>query len=162
MRASRAFLAAALVAVVAPAACYSYDDRPYDDPARVDAPPADCSSIEGFAYVRDTILPTCAGDSCHSANNQQGLVVLEGENAYANVVGVSSKFFPSMKLVEPGRPSRSFFFRKISGTQESACEANDEPPENCGARMPLGAWDESPQEWLDATQAWIACGANPP
>lgn len=149
-------LTCVLAAVVA--AC-SYDNRPADDPTRLDEAPSDCGAIKGWSFVQGTVLSRCAGVGCHDAGNERGTVVLTPTSAYTSTVGINSQALPSMKLIEPGRPSRSFFFRKLSNTQAAACVGDAVPGAQCGNPMPLNDWSGIPPEWVEETRAWIACGA---
>ncbi len=72
-----------------------------------------------------------------------------------------STTLPSMKLVAPGRPSRSFLFRKLSATQAAVCEAEGLSASRCGQQMPLNDWFALPEAWIEETRLWIACGARP-
>lgn len=141
------------------AAC-SYDDRPADAPSRMDEAPADCNAIKGWSFVQSTLLPKCAGSSCHDPGNDRALLVLSQAKAYEGTVGITSQALQSMKLIEPGRPSRSFFFRKLSNTQSAACGAEGLASAQCGGSMPLNDWFALPPEWIEETRAWIACGAK--
>ncbi|CAN5887677.1 hypothetical protein BH11MYX4_BH11MYX4_08450 [soil metagenome] len=139
----------------------SFDDVPVSETAKMDAVPENCAAIKGFGFVQSTLLPKCAGSVCHDAGNTKGVVVLAPSLAYTTTVGVESRALPSMKLVEPGRPSRSFFFRKLSSTQGTACEKDLVPSSQCGGQMPLNDWFNFPEDWIEETRAWIACGAKP-
>ena len=141
-------------------ACASYDDHPRSTVSELDAPPTDCGAIKGYGYVTDTLLRKCGGSACHDPGNANGLVVLDPSVAYQNTVGIPSRLLPSMKLVEPGRPSRSFLFRKVTKSQEEACGIDGVPTKQCGAQMPLNEWFALPEEWVEETRLWIACGAK--
>jgi hypothetical protein len=51
-------------------------------------------------------------------------------------------------------------FRKLSATQEAACESRGVAAAQCGAQMPLNDWFALPEEWVEETRVWIACGAK--
>lgn len=93
--------------------------------------------------MQSTLLPKCAGSSCHDPGNDRAVVVLAPTRAYESTVGIDSRTLQTMKLIDAGRPSRSFFFRKLSNTQ-----------------MPLNDWFALPPEWIEETRPWIACGAK--
>lgn len=143
-------------------ACSSYEDVPPSSTTNeMDAVPQDCGAIQGWSFVRDTLLPKCSGSTCHDSGNVHAVVVLAPSTAYQSTVRVSSQALPSMTLIEPGSPSRSFFFRKLSATQAAACQTAGAPATQCGGQMPLNDWFGLPEEWIEATRAWIACGAKP-
>jgi hypothetical protein len=138
----------------------SYDDLPPSASAKMDVVPENCGAIKGWTFVHETLLPKCAGSACHDAGNERATVVLAPATAYQGTVGVESRTLPSMKLVEPGQPSRSFLYRKLSATQAAACETAGAVATKCGAQMPLNDWFALPEEWIEETRAWIACGAK--
>lgn len=154
--------ASSFVVRVSPAqvAACSYDDRPADAPSRMDEPPADCNAIKGWSFVQSTLLPKCAGSSCHDLGNDRAVVVLAPAKAYESTVGIDSRTLQTMKLIDAGRPSRSFFFRKLSNTQTAACGAEGLADAQCGGSMPLNDWFALPPEWIEETRPWIACGAK--
>lgn len=158
--AQRMTVSAGVLAAVAAVAACTYDDRPADDPSRMDDAPSDCASIKGWSFVQSTLLPKCAGSACHDAGNASRVVVLTPAAAYESTVGVTSQTLQSMKLVEGGRPSHSFLFRKVSNTQEGACGSQGLPASQCGGSMPLNDWFSLPPEWIEETRQWIACGAK--
>ncbi len=75
---------------------------------------------------------------------------------HAAIVDVASTKEPSMKLVAPGDPSRSFLLHKIDGLgcDALACAASG----TCGAQMPQGS-ALAPAE-RDTVRRWIAQGAK--
>ena len=148
-----------LTCVLGAVAACSYDDRPADDPSRLDEAPSDCGSIKGWSFVQGTLLSRCAGGGCHDPGNQRGTLTLTPASAYTSTVGIPSQTLSSMKLIEPGRPSRSFLFRKVSNTQAAACVGDGAPGAQCGNSMPLNDWFALPPEWIEETRVWIACGA---
>lgn len=142
-------------------ACASYDDVPPSAAEKMDGAPANCATIKGWSYVRDTLLPKCAGSACHDPGNTRSVVDLTPAVAYQLTVGKDSRALPSMKLVEPGKPSRSFLYRKLTASQATACQTEGAPTSQCGAQMPLNDWFALPEEWVEETRIWIACGARP-
>lgn len=152
MRAVSSILVGALMLI----AC---KEDPPEDPS--DVRPADCTKLEGWRFVESTLLPGCQGYGCHSDQNIDAVVVLEPGAAYANIVKKPSHALPTMSIVEPGVPSRSFLYRKLMGTQRAACEAAGMGLDACGKKMPAEAWSPLPKEWIENVRAWIACGAEP-
>ncbi len=161
MQSARGVVVAISSALLVLASACSYDDAPVSATAKMDAVPDDCATIKGWPFVRDTLLTKCSGSACHDPGNASAIVVLTPTTALQNTVGVVSRALPAMKLVEPGRPSRSFFFRKLSSTQEAACASESVTTSQCGAQMPLNDWFSLPDAWIEDTRAWIACGAKP-
>jgi hypothetical protein len=157
----RLIVATTTLAATALACACSYDDLPPSSAAKADVVPQSCATIKGWSFVRDTVLAKCGGSACHDPGNTEAVVILAPESAYANIVGVDSRELPSMQLVEPGRPSRSFLFHKLSASQAEACETSGVNPSRCGAQMPLNDWFALPDAWTEETRAWIACGARP-
>jgi hypothetical protein len=149
-----------LVVVGVASACSSTDDPADSTSSQMDIAPSDCSTIKGFSFVQSTLLPRCSGSTCHDAGNAESVVVLEPATAYEHIVGVNSRALPSMKIVEPGRPSRSFLYRKLVATQGAACENAGLAANECGKQMPLNDWFGLPEGWIEETRAWIACGAK--
>lgn len=151
----------AVAAIGLSSACSSTDEPGPSGSTEVDVVPGDCGAIKGWAFVSAKVLPSCKGSTCHDPGNNQALVVLAPDTAYQSTVGVVSTALPTMKLVEPGRPSRSFFYRKLVATQAAACEGDGVAASTCGAKMPLNDWFGLPDEYVEETRAWIACGAKP-
>lgn len=158
----RLVVASALVAL---AGCASYDDSPTrkdTEALAMDEKPADCSTAKKFSELRTTLFNQCAGSTCHDPGNERNEVVFSRDaTPYEAIVGVPSKTVKSFKLVEPGKPSRSFLYRKISATHIGACEAALVAANACGAQMPLNDWFGLSKETTEDTRRWIVCGASP-
>lgn len=77
------------------------------------------------------------------------------------IVGVASVAEPSLSLVEPGLPSKSFLLYKLQmGVDGAACaELSCAADDSCGEAMPLngGGLGEGEREVI---RRWIALGAN--
>jgi hypothetical protein len=105
----------------------------------------------------NVIGPRCS--ACHSGTGLGatlgGLTMSTQSVASANLVGVASSatnasvtVSPRPLLVDPGSPSTSLLYLKVSG-----------PPAGYGARMPYLEAPLSPAE-VAAIEGWIASGAS--
>lgn len=106
-----------------------------------------------FSSISQKIFATsCATSSCHGVLGQRGGLVLEGENAYSNLVNATPTTLAAvekgMKLVVPGKPDSSFLLRKLTG-----------PDAIEGERMPSSNEALSSQQ-IEAIRTWIANGAK--
>lgn len=105
-----------------------------------------------FANIRDTILtPRCAITNCHTSQAMAGTLVLDADNAYAQLVDVPP-FIPTgpeYKRVDPFSPETSFLLVKLEG-----------PPPGQGTRMPQTGPPLSAAE-MQLIRDWIAGGAQP-
>jgi hypothetical protein len=102
------------------------------------------------------VQPSCG--SCHSTQgNEGGLGGLEScGTGYTSLVNVPSLELPSMDLVEPGDPTRSWLVYKLDGSRhdfDMQCVGG-----SCGGPMPLNRPQLLPAE-RDAIRAWIMNGA---
>lgn len=124
--------------------------------APVEVPMGDSRSA-----TADDVAPildrSCALGGCHlSLPGAGGLVLGRSTGAWrAALVDVPSVQNPTMPLVAPGDPDRSWLVAKILG---SSCDAACDPRLGCGGPMPPG-------EPLTAAEratiiAWIADGAR--
>jgi hypothetical protein len=69
-----------------------------------------------FTRVQNEIFtPTCANIGCHNPIGQQSQLVLTAGQAYGNTVNVSSVEMPQLRRVQPGDPTNSYLYRKITG-----------------------------------------------
>jgi hypothetical protein len=124
---------------------------------------------EGFdpapptSFSRD-VMPvfktSCAFSTCHGSTAGDANGVFLGGNDATRVrnglVALKARKLPSMPLVTPGEPSRSFLMRKVDGTQcslDAQCAG-----QTCGDRMPLGQGDLGPGR--SAIRRWILQGAK--
>ena len=57
---------------------------------------------------------------CHTSGDHVGELVLDRGSSYAQLVGVPSVESAIMSRVKPGRPLKSYLFRKIQGTHLAA------------------------------------------
>jgi hypothetical protein len=92
----------------------------------------------------------CANSLCHGAANQ-GDLDLSPLNAYDNLVTAASKG-SSLRLVEPGSPSQSFLYHKLSAKTFPGSYAIG------GAPMPSAGAAISPGQ-LEVIRLWIEAGA---
>src|SRR4029453_4412217 len=124
--------------------------------AKFSTPAASCP-CDTFASTWEAIQNTvfarnnCAQSGCHDAARSGG-PELPPQNAYANLVGVSSPF--GVTRVEPFAPQESFLWQKLAAAQS--------PPEfdlqGKGSPMPQGLPPIS-QAQLNAIGLWILKGA---
>lgn len=106
-----------------------------------------------FSSISQKIFATsCATSSCHGVLGQRGGLILEGEDAYDNLVNATPTTLAAiekgMKLVVPGKPDSSFLLTKLI-----APEAVE------GERMPSSNESLSSQQ-IQAIRTWIANGAK--
>jgi hypothetical protein len=92
----------------------------------------------------------CANSLCHGAANQ-GDLDLTPLNAFDNLVGVTSKG-SSLALVEPGNPSLSYLYHKLSAKTFPGSYAIG------GVPMPSAGAGISPGQ-LEVIRLWIEAGA---
>ena len=101
-----------------------------------------------FTRVQNEIFtPSCAFVGCHAGSNPAQGQNLSAGQAYSNIVNVPAGERPSMDRIEPGQPSQSYLWLKVT-----------DDPSIIGARMPRGAPALS-QEKLDLLREWIEAGA---
>lgn len=104
----------------------------------------------------EVLQPSCGG--CHGSSGAlAGLGGLQAcRSGRTAMVGVPSSQLPSMALVEPGNPARSWLMHKLDGTQgdfTAQCVRR-----SCGGLMPANQPQLTAAE-RDAIRAWIAAGA---
>jgi hypothetical protein len=113
----------------------------------------DCNGSDlGYTYSYATNIQTIWNarcTSCHTATHSSGLTLISG-SSYADLVNVASGELPSMDRIEPGSPSTSYLYHKVSNTQATVGGS--------GSRMPPSG------PALTATQistisTWISEGA---
>lgn len=107
------------------------------------------------AKLRDRVQPalyqTCALTGCHIGPFiSEDLDLSEAAFTRAQTLGVPSRQSPLLRVV-PGRPSQSYLWHKIAGTQATVGGS--------GERMPQGG-PYLPQDAADAVRAWILEGAR--
>ena len=98
-----------------------------DDPARflIDAEPAVGTDGNGCPDIPDGVFRgTCTSAGCHSAADKTQGLDLESPGAASRLVGACA--FGGGLLIDPGQPSRSVVYTKVTIA----------PP--FGSRMPLG------------------------
>lgn len=117
-----------------------------------DGPATDLPMGSAFVALQaDVFALHCAVGPCHSAGVAAGGLVLEGPNAYDQLVGALPNNDVARAAgwlrVAPGDPQRSFLWIKLTG-----------PGPGQGSRMPLGAAPLPPEE-LQRIEEWILMGA---
>ncbi len=101
-----------------------------------------------FTAVQNQIFtPSCALSGCHSSGSQASGLNLSAGAAYSNIVNVASNEQPSVDRIEPGEPSDSYLYLKVTG--DSSID---------GSRMPLGGPALS-EDLIDLLRDWIEAGA---
>lgn len=96
----------------------------------------------------EVFTPSCAKSGCHAASSGAGGLVLEAGRSYGEIVGRPATERPSLALIEPGAPERSYLIKKLRGD-----------PDITGDRMPLDRPGGLPQEQIDGIIAWVRAGA---
>ncbi len=99
--------------------------------------------------VQATFSSDCGVAGCHAPGNPPLGLVLTPEFAFTNLVGVSSREYGVEMRVNPGDPTTSFLYRKVS-----------ENPPPVGYQMPAPATGSilAPAE-IDRIRRWILQGA---
>jgi hypothetical protein len=98
------------------AGCYGGEDE--GDEGAAGQPPVTSSSVSSVSFAVDIqpiLTQSCATVGCHNAVTQAGGLNLEAGVAFSNSVGVPSRQVPSQRLIAPGDPDNSYFFRKLTG-----------------------------------------------
>jgi hypothetical protein len=99
-----------------------------------------------FTRIKTEILPTCSAVGCHGRIAPQQNMILEPDRAYAMIVNVHSVEMPSLFRINPGDPTNSYLYRKISGAGIT------------GDRMPQGGPYLTDAE-IQLVRDWIRRGA---
>ena len=96
------------------------------------------------------LVPRCATAGCHAGDPPAVSPRLEEGASWAHMVGVPSEEMPSMDLVEPGDPERSYLVLKLRGTAGAQGGS--------GLRMPPA---DAPLDAAEVigVEAWITRGA---
>jgi hypothetical protein len=103
------------------------------------------------ARVQPALYLSCALTACHVPPYvSENLDLSTADTTIAGLVGVKSNQSPLLRVL-PGRPSQSYIWHKLSGTQTTVGGS--------GARMPNGG-PYLPQSDMDAVRAWILEGAR--
>lgn len=99
------------------------------------------------ADFRRTVQPILNSNcvACHQDAAAASGLSLQRTSAPGSLIAIPSQE-TSLALVTPGDPSKSYFFRKITGTHQETG--------GIGERMPLGG--ELPAEDIKAIENWIA------
>ena len=106
-----------------------------------------------FADVTTVFALSCATQGCHTGNPPTNTPdSFDPELAYDALVGQPAIQVPSMPLIEPGNPDRSYTVLKIRGTASGAG--------GVATRMPLNARPLSDEDQA-AVESWILAGALP-
>jgi hypothetical protein len=115
--------------------------------------PAACEQFDStFAAIQKVVFENkgCTQDVCHGSARSGGLDLREGA-AYANLLEVPSLSSPNPRI-QPGEPSESFLFQKLSAATLPGSFAIS------GSPMPSGLAPLSEKE-LHAIRLWIEAGA---
>lgn len=117
-----------------------------------DGPPPAGSDGDVFAALQGEVFARhCALGPCHSVGVAAGGLVLEGPNAYEELVNAAAENAVARAngwlRVTPHAPERSFLWIKLTG-----------PGPGQGSRMPLGAPPLAANE-LERIRNWILSGA---
>ena len=109
------------------------------------------------ADVQAILGRSCAVGGCHaSAPGAGGLALPQANAAWVDsVVAVTSRENPSMDLVTPGDPERSWLVYKISG---DLCRFTCDTKLGCGGQMPFG--QRLDEQERGVIVAWIRRGAS--
>ena len=106
------------------------------------------SGAPTFTEVYEQLVFGCNG--CHAAG-MGGLRMMTQEEAYMNLVDVTSRSCSGLKRVQPGDPSKSLVYLAITRVGMSgSCKVPSMPPGNI-------PWL---QENVDMVKAWIQAGAK--
>ncbi len=111
-----------------------------------------------WSQVQSEVISGCTAALCHGAGNQNGVIELGDANAYAMLVGAASSEVPTMNYIEPGDPQTSYLYRKLEGTQVSACSEAGLNTMQCGEQMPRGRPALS-ADLREGLRLWIVGGA---
>lgn len=105
------------------------------------------------SFKRD-VLPRLMAECgiCHQSADPHGLLVIDEENAYNQLVDVPSYELPSMKRVSPGDPQQSYLWLKVNYQYLAAGGK--------GWGMPILAGGIRDPEFKKAIHDWIEQGAK--
>lgn len=108
--------------------------------------------------VQAIVARSCAFNSCHGG--QRAYPRLSPESAHASLTMGMSMQVPTLRLVTPGDPARSWLMHKLEGTLSSqpACAMANSP---CGTSMPQGS-ELLPGSERALIRSWIEMGAPGP
>jgi|TARA_Y100000310_G_scaffold264565_1_gene275221 YVTN family beta-propeller protein len=99
-----------------------------------------------FSEIQTVFDTNCAVSGCHDLATSRADLSLEGPNAYAQLVNVSSTQDTILNRIEPGDPDNSYLIQKLEGLASS------------GAQMPFGRAALS-SDLIDLFRDWILAGA---
>ena len=126
------------------------DDTGTDDTGTDDTGPD--TGPGGLSFAADVYEPIISIKcGCHMVGAGGMVMGADATSAYAVLVGVAAEDVPAMSRVEPGDPTVSYMFHKISGTQLDVG--------GMGSKMPLG--DMLTPEQVAVIEQWILDGAQP-
>ncbi|HEX5658306.1 MAG TPA: hypothetical protein VFX59_13985 [Polyangiales bacterium] len=144
-----------------------------DDAGGEDEDGAEAGATHAEALQALTV-GACAIGSCHGTSAQGDLQLAAATNLRELLVGVKACEAPSLNLVEPGDPDKSWLWIKLTAEYGSGGKLKSEsswgasgncatnPGVGFGNRMP----DVSPPTWtqanLDIVESWIKGGAPGP
>ena len=93
--------------------------------------------------------PNCASSGCHAGTDAREGLDLTAGSAFENTVDVPSSQVPGIMRVEPGEPSDSYLFIKITGGDRMASGT---------FKMPIGV--DLMDDQIDLVEEWILGGAE--
>lgn len=114
------------------------------EPVSFDDREADFSTIQAQIFSQ-----SCALSGCHAGDSAPLGLDLTEEEAYDNLVNVSSREVPNLLRVEPGNAEDSYLIIKVRGGNRMA---------EGTSRMPLGRSPLS-EEDIQLIEEWIDDGA---
>jgi len=133
--------------------------------------PSGIDLTQPVVSFKNEVMPifnaTCNSGSCHGSSlKPAGGVFLGSEAARGGdassvrmgLVGAAAQEMPSMPLVTPGDPAKSFLMHKLDADQ--CAFAGQCTIGNCGALMPNGSSMPLPPTNRDQVRRWIAQGAK--
>jgi hypothetical protein len=107
------------------------------------------AGVKWSERVWPILQSSCGG--CHGGSDPQAELDVLSEGAWMRLQAFSTQS-PTLKLIDPGRPEKSYLWLKLAGDGSIT-----------GSRMPLdplGSGSRSlPQDQLDSIQTWILAGA---
>lgn len=103
--------------------------------------------ISFSADVQPIFTRSCAKSGCHEGPFAPLDLSLEQGHAYANLVGVPSRWEPTLNRVEAGRSDLSYIIIKLEGNGQ-------------GARMPFDGPPYLPDAEIQLIKDWIDEGAS--
>lgn len=110
--------------------------------------------------VQRVFAGSCAlSSACHSGPTpQEGLLLGSVEDVLRTAIGRPSNQEPSLAIIEPREPARSYLVSKVRGTDVGSPSGTALQP---SSRMPPAPSSPLCAAKIEAIEAWIRAGANP-